>query len=345
MTECLVISSLHTVEKDKYWIPMSKTVSKEVKNVPYDSRTLENSTNTFQIDLTPALSAAVDTNREKEKPEIGVINDEPDTFGCIEGPEEDPNNQWSLTIDFPASKQSDTPIHSKLKAVPIPVVPLIHPQPVPQTDIEPLPQPHQEPEDQEGGHQEPEYQEVEQHEPERQEIEYQEPEYQVLQHREPDHITPEQLVLEHRESEHRKPERRVLEWHEPERRKPPEPPRHEATLLQDSRDIELTQVSQALDPVLRPASAHIYENADTWVASIISTKDRSRPLPVPPKSPMKSDDCETSQYIQVPRRKRKEKLDWQYKERLDLSAIDPTSDYIPMTPCSRSHSMKKIMYN
>ena len=46
-------------------------------------------------------------------------------------------------------------------------------------------------------------------------------------------------------------------------------------MAQVSPSHDMAQVMADLDPVLRPVSAHIYENADTWLTALIANS-RSR---------------------------------------------------------------------
>ena len=277
---------MHTVEVDKYWIPITKTLPKDEEGVPYDGTIPPSSTNTFQTNQTaPEPSPIVDAGREKETADIECYSVVPGLSGPAESPAEESSKRSSLPIATPVSAQSESPGHPKLKAVPIPVVPSIplqlDPQPNTSSDL-------------------------------------------------PTETDPE--LQPYRVSERRKAPVR------------PQPTSPEITVSQMSLHDDPFQSSQDLDPALRPVSAHIYENAATWVASIISTKDRSRGLPVPQRSPLRGPIRETPIYMQEPTTTAYH-YDRQYKEaRLDLSAMDPTSDYVPMTPCTRSHSLKQMMY-
>ena len=99
-------------------------------------------------------------------------------------------------------------------------------------------------------------------------------------------------------------------------------------------EVSPTHLAQVLadlsEPDMRPVSAHIYENADSWLTSLIASS-RSRAQPeIPDPSP-------ADPFYAVPHPPRK---DSQSKPLIPI--VDSTSDYVPMTPCNRSHSMRQM---
>ena len=113
-------------------------------------------------------------------------------------------------------------------------------------------------------------------------------------------------------------------------------PSHDMAQVSPSHDM--AQVMADLDPVLRPVSAHIYENADTWLTALIANS-RSRAQPEIPSPTDDTGPCYAVPHL--PRKDSKSKPVSVTSQAFDLSKVD-NSDYVPMTPCNRSHSMRQI---
>ena len=278
-----------------------------------ENNTATNVTNTFQTSQITQPSAPVEINNRETMRSTEEINKFAQSVAA--SPVKPSSRPASLPLDISSPKQDESSLHTaRLKAVPIPVVPPPVPQPPSLPSASPLPS-------------EPKPETQPSLEPARRKPPVPQPYKESIHHKQVQHP-----------SEHL-PEPAAV------RRKPPVPEPHVIPTSEVSPAHDFDQVMADLSGTdLRPLSAHIYENADTWLTTLISNS-RTRPQPEAAMARSSIESAPLEDHYTLPQRKpsKANKLFTSVTSQvLDLSAMDPTSDYVPMTPCNRSHSLKQI---
>lgn len=269
-----------------------------------DEEEATDGTNTFQREK----SAAVDIEPVTNNQETGL-------FGAVATPVKFASRPASVPLENSPLEQDSSPQASKPTPIPVP------PPPVPP----PIPQPQPSPPAAPSSPRAPSYLSME-------------PEGQTSL--EPAHRKPPAIPEPFSESLPRRkpptPEAFSLPFIQPAasdlssetvRRKAPVAEPYVIPVSEVSPTHDFAQVLANLSEPDRPVSAHIYENADTWLTSLIANSRSRGQTEIQDPSP-------ADPFYAVPHpRKDSKQL---------IPVVDSTSDYVPMTPCNRSHSLRQM---